>query len=411
MAIMARVYFTLYFLVFFLDKYFVDIGFALKPFFVLNIITFTLIILKRVKISFLSHDFAFTLFLAFYILTSMWAENSLLSLRMTLGISLLFFTYITLRYTFKYIDSELLINKILFNNAYTIFVCVSFLLYIAGMLILDGKFLEYNSNDILGVTVDRLIPRMTGTTTDPNFLVLYMTPLFFYLFAKKDKRAGEKLLFLLSIVTIALTLSRGGIISILLTLVLYKISKALATLKITISRNFITKSIFIIGIIGTSLVLFLTLAKTPIGNDIEHMLLKRFNLSSLQRASGRFYIWRNGFLLFRENPLLGIGVYNFIYYNSNLFGDYHYMHNTHLEVLVESGIVGFSLYVIFHLMLLYSIYKLQRTRRHVHVFLIYVSMQLQMTSLSAIINPVWILFLAYTSFVIEKELKKEKRRV
>jgi O-antigen ligase len=276
------------------------------------------------------------------------------------------------------------------------------------MLILDGKFLEYNSNDILGVTVDRLIPRMTGTTTDPNFLALYMTPLFFYLFAKRDKRAGEKLLFLLSIVAIALTLSRGGIISILLTLALYKISKVLTASKITIPRNLIAKSIFIIG---TALVLFLILMKTSIGNEIEHMLLKRFNLFSLQRASGRFNIWRNGFLLFQENPLLGIGIYNFIYYNSTLFGDYHYMHNTHLEVLVESGIVGFSLYVIFHLMLLYSIYKLQRTRRHVHVFLIYVSMQLQMTSLSAIINPVWILFLAYTSFVIEKELKKEKRRV
>jgi len=101
------------------------------------------------------------------------------------------------------------------------------------------QYNESKSNDILGVTVDRLIPRMTGTTTDPNFLALYMTPLFFYLFAKRDKRAGEKLLFLLSIVAIALTLSRGGIISILLTLALYKISKVLTASKITIPRNLI----------------------------------------------------------------------------------------------------------------------------------------------------------------------------
>lgn len=48
-----------------------------------------------------------------------------------------------------------------------------------------------------------------------------------------------------------------------------------------------------------------------------------------------------------DAPIFGIGAFNFPQYNLYFYGKEMYMHNTFLEVFIESGTVGIVLYVIF----------------------------------------------------------------
>ena len=56
-------------------------------------------------------------------------------------------------------------------------------------------------------------------------------------------------------------------------------------------------------------------------------------------TGGRFALWEKAWVLFKENSLLGIGWEQFI--NNNLYR--HDVHNTYLQWLCETGIVGFIL--------------------------------------------------------------------
>ena len=59
-------------------------------------------------------------------------------------------------------------------------------------------------------------------------------------------------------------------------------------------------------------------------------------------TGGRFVLWFNAWNLFKSNPVRGIGWEQFINYNRYR----HDVHNTYLQWLCESGIVGFVLIMI-----------------------------------------------------------------
>lgn len=59
-------------------------------------------------------------------------------------------------------------------------------------------------------------------------------------------------------------------------------------------------------------------------------------------TTGRSALWKKAIALFKDNPILGIGVGNYILVS----GSYTDVHNTYLQVLCEQGIIGFVLYLI-----------------------------------------------------------------
>jgi O-antigen ligase len=123
------------------------------------------------------------------------------------------------------------------------------------------------------------------------------------------------------------------------------------------------------------------------------MILQRIETAA--DGSGRFEIFKNAIDIWQQHFLFGIGWYNFLYYNINYYGMSNYVHNTHLEVLVELGIIGFTIYVLFHFLLLRAIITIIRKDSRYFFYLpVYIGFLIMMSSLSLIINETFFIFVA-----------------
>lgn len=389
-----RILYTITFVIFlsvFFQKYYIDIGFAIKPFLILSIIYFILL-LKRISITYLhNHEVLLIIFLIYYSSTGLFAEFPYYSLRLILGILIVLFFYFIIRFLFssiqlKYIERIIELSGIIFN-------VISLLLFIIGAIKLNFSFFGNNITSY-GLLIDRGTPRLIGTIIDPNIFVLFNS-LFFFYYLNRMKKFG---LFLSSL-TLILSFSRGGIIAILFAFVI----------GIFISKGkVLLRNILLITVLGV--IIFITL-NSLFNIDLINVLSERFTAMSFDQGSGRLNIWSNGLFLFSENPIFGIGIYNFQQYNMMFFNDYHYLHNTYLEVLVESGVIGFTLYFLVFIILLYKLYKLQKVMPESRfLFTTLLSIIVIMSTLSLIINEFIFLFLALCIRYLN-ELKKGESNV
>lgn len=77
-------------------------------------------------------------------------------------------------------------------------------------------------------------------------------------------------------------------------------------------------------------------------------------------AMGRLYAWQAAFNMAVRNPFTGVGIDNFYanyyFYSPHWDGKNHAVHSTWLQVMAETGFVGFTLFVT----LIVAIYKLLR---------------------------------------------------
>lgn len=105
-------------------------------------------------------------------------------------------------------------------------------------------------------------------------------------------------------------------------------------------------------------------------------------------ASGRPYIWKHNILLFEkltfDRQLAGVGVGNRIHVLNTLPGedDFWNSHNDFLEVMIQTGIVGFILFSIIQVFVLFGIRSLPPPLRrpYVALFLAVISMNLASNS-------------------------------
>lgn len=75
-------------------------------------------------------------------------------------------------------------------------------------------------------------------------------------------------------------------------------------------------------------------------------------ISRLQYQSLGISIWK-------EHPILGVGIDNAQIINGHINGDYTFLHNNYVELLADIGIVGFGLFYSIYVYLLYQFYKLR----------------------------------------------------
>lgn len=133
-------------------------------------------------------------------------------------------------------------------------------------------------------------------------------------------------------------------------------------------------------------------------------------------TSGRFALWKKALELFEENPVFGIGWKQFV--NNNTYK--HNVHNTYLQWLCESGIVGFVLlfllYVSMYLLTLIRTVRQLRARDKVPYFvkeISFVSLGVQ-TLFAALhlMNPTfyhlfYFVFFSVTVLMIETSMRLE----
>ncbi|KLA35602.1 hypothetical protein B4080_5868 [Bacillus cereus] len=377
-----------------LGSYNINVGFSLKPYmiFICFIILFSIFKLEFHKL--MTYEILMIMFYCLYCSTSLFAKYPMESLRLIVAIIITISSYFIMRYvlsrlSIRQLENTLSVSGIVFNF-------VSLMLYVLGAYLLGFHFTGNRINS-LGLLMDRGIPRLIGTFTDPNIFA-FCNFIFFYYYLTHLNRKGSKIGILLTVVTLLLTFSRGAFVAIAFGILLYFVAAKTKT-KI---RMIIWGTIFVVGMIYFAQLYF--------NIDIVKIVTDRFTEVQGDGASGRFDIWENGLKLFSDNPFFGIGIYNYRSYSNYLFGIDHYMHNTFLEVLTESGMVGFVLYSLFFLGLFGMFYK-NRKQKHStnYLFFTLCSMGVMMSSLSLITNENFFLFLAvcWRYFYENKKIQKQ----
>lgn len=179
---------------------------------------------------------------------------------------------------------------------------------------------------------------------------------------------------LLIMVSIFVSLSRGAMISLSISLVLF----SFLLLRRKISRG---NTIVIIGIVMLS-----TLAISWFGWD---QILDRF--AKLKNAQGIIYearldFWKDSKEIIKDFPLTGSGLGTF----SHIYAPYKslvdkntltHAHNDYIELLVEGGTIGFFLAAAFLIVLFRKTYKTFVTRRDAFSIYLYMGSLTAMTSI------------------------------
>jgi O-antigen ligase len=377
----------LVFLVLFLfpmNGFFIDFGFRILPLYFISIVLLFLF-LFRTKLSWVPLDVRESVLLVFFLvalLGSPFSYSSELSFRFVLGLFLVSSTYFLCR-------SFLLNNQILFyryiNAAFIAFTSLSILFYLIGLKKMN---LLMEHSDFFGVTIEKGIPRMIGLNNDPNICALAMLIMFFYFLYQKGLLA--KVLMLFSGAAVILTLSRGGFIAILAGL--------FATFIIAEAKSKFKIIAFFSGIVF--------LAVLVISSNYEFFSLfieKRIN--GIESGGGRFEVWGNALELFYKKPLFGYGIFSFVDLSNNVYGIAKYAHNTYLEVLVETGLVGFVIFLFFICITIVTSYKNSLNLPHARfLFPLNVSFFVCIIGLSMYINTIFWFLLLINFLVARRKL-------
>ncbi|MFJ6207633.1 O-antigen ligase family protein [Lysinibacillus sp. NPDC092081] len=374
-------YFLIFILVFsvFLGNLNVNIGFALKPHMVLMVVIFMLTLSKFAFHKPQSHETFMIFFYVFYCLTGVFSTYPIASIRLTIAILIGLFSY----FIYKFLFSNITLKEFerIIGTVGILYNVISLLFYLFGLI--SNKFNFYgNGIRFYGLMLDRNMPRLIGILSDPNiFVVSNSIFLFFFLANMKDKKG--KIGFVLALITTILTFSRGGILATLVGIV---ITIAFFSVKTKVKIFFVVPIITWISYFSVLKVMHI---------DIYQILIKRMESVSKDGGSGRIEIWNNGLSLFLNNPVQGIGIYNFRDYSADFFGQGIYMHNTFLEILVESGVIGSVLFFVFWALLFFRIMSIVWMDKS-KAFLLgtYVSISISLMFLSLIASEYLFLFLA-----------------
>ena len=203
--------------------------------------------------------------------------------------------------------------------------------------------------------------------------------------------------FVLAASAILLTFSRGGLLGIAFGLFILFILSNNRDAKIKGSVIFII------------LMLLLWILGDIIPMNPLSFVISRFGAVLKDGGSGRLDIWMNALRTFLQYPLSGLGINSIRDYNLIHFCRGAYVHNSFIEVLVETGVFGTILYVIFWYYTLRNSYRLIRLNDSaLFIFISIVSLMFQMSLLSVLYNEMFylvILLLFRFSLEAEKSIK------
>jgi O-antigen ligase len=190
-------------------------------------------------------------------------------------------------------------------------------------------------------------------TNDLGAYMLLIFPLALSSFLYEDKSPIEKVLYamasILSFITIVLTFSRGIWLSTLIALILIFI----------LGRKILKKNLLYIGFVTI-------LSAIPVILKWESIVNRLLSLQNIFSTAENSIEWRKSLLrgsikIFSDHPVIGTGLnsFPFIYSLYQERAGYYSInpHNYYLQLLTETGVVGFITFVVFSLSILYMSFK------------------------------------------------------
>ena len=140
------------------------------------------------------------------------------------------------------------------------------------------------------------------------------------------------------------------------------------------------KLVIVSSLLGLLVILFLF----PVRESLVTTSLGFKTLSQVRSIEGRITIWKNSIKIFRQNPILGVGSFNFpIYYTAYKNNDtvspfIGRAFNTYLQIIVEKGLLGFiTFFIIIYISLHHTKNKLKNqniTKDEKYISILLVSM-------------------------------------
>lgn len=307
----------------FFPEFYIELFFAFKPYMFAMVCTAFFLLVYKLKINFkvYSYEGAFAIFIAYMCIRGAISYDIKSAFRMAVGFIIIILFYILVSSLAYALTNRQIINCLLICGS--LFLIVSLLIYYDIIYLgIPGKEMDNGG-----------LWRLQGTINDPNIFCMFdMIIIISSLYHLFHKKYLALIPLLLSLVSLQLSYSRGGYLGVIVAIVFFIMTKIRLT-KISIAS--------FCGI-GSMLLLF---------KDYIFKLIEPYFMTSaiIQRfgdlgGSGRIQLWKNGISFFLENPIVGIGLYNFSSYNLRFYNHNNYMHNMYLDILVEGGLIGISLF-------------------------------------------------------------------
>ena len=308
-------------------------------------------------------EISYFCFIVICIILSFFSYNKIESLKQIAKIFLLIFVFWQFIVYFRNIDKKYITKS--FSVASLVFFAITFIMYLAGIIILNFNF-NIDNVDVLGVTIDRHMPRLISLAyADPNITALFIAVPFAF-FISQNKTKVDHFGIISASVLMSLTISRGAFVSIIPMLAYYLFlgkdhigKRILTTIKIAVCFG-----ITLGTLIGATSV---TPANATLPHNTKNQLysvytnqpstigaIKNANVNPVEKhfdfqsgsGSGRLPLWKRGLDIIREHPISGIGLNNTFTYTKEKYGSGKYTHNTYIEIFMEEGILGGIFYVV-----------------------------------------------------------------
>lgn len=246
--------------------------------------------------------------------------------------------FIVSKYNFKWIKSSLSVIFIFCN----IYVFCTLLFYLSPSLYLGKVIYIFPKSVYYELYKNYTNGSMAGLTTHYSTNGMYMSIAvaigFSMLFNNKLSKLKKYSYFLITFIALILTGKRGHllftIMAMIITYYLYKSNKP---------RGRVIKILFYVSIAIIVFLLF-SLVIPEMMNVINRFVTK---IQVGDVTSGRIDIYKYAWNYFKSSPILGIGWSQFKYLTEGLDSQYLLdVHNVYLQLLCETGVVGFAIFTI-----------------------------------------------------------------
>ncbi len=286
------------------------------------------------------------LFWFFSIASLLWAEKTSLTFIVVRGhffiLLLMTAAYISLS---KGVETVSLVRVIMYGS------------YLAVIYVL----LRYGFSEVFrAVTTNHRLSDAVMNANTLGMCAAYAGVIHFHFILQRGRLRPMDLLLIPAAVAIAASGSRkalviavGGVFAVYL-------------LRMSHQKDFLKKLFKLILGIGILVVIFILLSRNPIFTRVIQRMNKLVNkvfnkVSGAQKDDIRFIYNQIGWQLFRQHPLLGIGLHNASRYIARYYGHPH-LHNNIVELLACGGIVGFLVYYSIYFYLLWEFWRHRRQR-------------------------------------------------